>query len=242
MIALLSQTTRLQQSLEQLLTSVGFAVGATILSMNLASMILQSGQTRGQFRVQRLSICLVFPGLVGGLVVSLLLLSFFQLTYLSAFYDSWLPMLLGQTLVVLPKSMAIVFLLRRTLAQSSLYSAKLLMRSDDRMIRRHAAGLLWRMTTSRWLLGALVILHWCFWDVTVASILRPVQLEPVVTRLYNEMHYGRTEALMSLSMLAGLAPFAVGGFVMLASFLRATLFIATSPVASTVRPELAGKS
>ena len=242
MIALLSQTTRLQQSLEQLLTSVGFAVGATILSMNLASMILQSGQTRGQFRVQRLSICLVFPGLVGGLVVSLLLLSFFQLTYLSAFYDSWLPMLLGQTLVVLPKSMAIVFLLRRTLAQSSLYSAKLLMRSDDRMIRRHAAGLLWRMTTSRWLLGALVILHWCFWDVTVASVLRPVQLEPVVTRLYNEMHYGRTEALMSLSMLAGLAPFAVGGFVMLASFLRATLFIATSPVASTVRPELAGKS
>jgi hypothetical protein len=50
----------------------------------------------------------------------------------------------------------------------------------------------------------MISAHRCFWDVTVASILRPVELEPVITRLYNEMHYGRTEALMSLSIFAAL--------------------------------------
>jgi len=67
----------------------------------------------------------------------------------------------------------------------------------------------WRLTTGRWLLGGLIIAHRCFWDVTVASILRPVELEPVVTRLYNEMHYGRTEALMSLSIFAAFVPLGI---------------------------------
>ncbi len=34
------------------------------------------------------------------------------------------------------------------------------------------------------------------------SILRPVDVEPVITRLYNEMHYGRTEILILMSAIS----------------------------------------
>ena len=159
----------------------------------------------------------ILPGLLGSLVLSLLLLAAFQMSLLRPLYDTWLPMLLGQSLAVLPKALAVVALLKKTADNAAIHSAKLLTSSVNAGLRRAASSILWRLTTGRWLLGSLVIAHWCFWDVTVASILRPVQLEPVVTRLYNEMHYGRTEALMSLAVLAALTPVIVAGCAMVLS-------------------------
>jgi hypothetical protein len=90
-------------------------------------------------------------------------------------------------------------------------------------IRQRVSSIFWRMTTFRWLLCGLVIAQWCFWDVTTTSILRPVQLEPVVTRLYNEMHYGRTESLMSLTVLSLLIPFALWGLLAAVTWLKAVV-------------------
>ena len=160
---------------------------------------------------------LLLPGLLGSLVLSLGLLAMFQLPGLRELYDTWLPMLLGQTLAVLPFASAVVLLLLRVTDPAALHSAKLLAVSEKSRIRRQMATIRWRLTTGRWLLGGLIIAHRCFWDVTVASILRPVQVEPVITRLYNEMHYGRTEALMSLSLFATLTPLAIAAVVMLLS-------------------------
>ena len=160
---------------------------------------------------------LMLPGLLGSLVLSLGLLAIFQLPLLRGLYDTWLPMLLGQTLAVLPFAVAIVLMLMRVADPAALHSAKLLAVSEEYLIRRQMASIRWRLTTGRWLLGGLIVAHRCFWDVTVASILRPVQTEPVITRLYNEMHYGRTEALMSLSILAMLTPLAIAVLAMLLS-------------------------
>ena len=270
----------LRQSLVQILTSTGFAIGATVISMGIALRICTGIGERHGARLMalglperqgasrrcpteitadthpRLAPCgsqilnqvpltasrrfavrlrgqlpvasaipagsifwmsLLLPGLLGSLVLSLGLLAMFQLPGLRGLYDTWLPMLLGQTLAVLPFAVAVVLLLMRVSDPAALHSAKLLAVSEESRIRRQMAAIRWRLTTGRWLLGGLIVAHRCFWDVTVASILRPVQVEPVITRLYNEMHYGRTEALMSLSLFAALTPLAIAAVAMLLS-------------------------
>ena len=204
----------LTQSVVQILTSTGFAVGATVLSMGIALRICAG---TGERHARILWMMLLLPGLLGSLFLSLGLLAMFQLPGVRGLYDTWLPMLLGQTLAVLPFAVAVVLLLMRVSDPAALHSAKLLAVSEESRIRRQMSTIRWRLTTGRWLLGGLIIAHRCFWDVTVASILRPVQVEPVITRLYNEMHYGRTEALMSLSLLAALTPLALAAVAMLLS-------------------------
>ena len=233
---LMLENATLKQSLVQIVTSTGFAVGATVMSMGIALRICtgigeRHGVSRrfasrfhGQLPVASaiplksiIWMSLLLPGLLGSLVLSLGLLAMFQLPGLRGLYDTWLPMLLGQTLAVLPFAVAVVLLLMRVTDSAALHSAKLLAVSEESHIRREMAAIRWRLTSGRWLLGGLIVAHRCFWDVTVASILRPVQVEPVITRLYNEMHYGRTEALMSLSILAALTPLAIAAAAMLLS-------------------------
>lgn len=233
---LMLENATLRQSLLQILVSTGFAVGATVVSMGIALQICTAVRDRHgagrrfnvRFQRQRtvagtipfrkiLWMSLLLPGLLGSLVLSLGLLAMFQLPGLRSLYDTWLPMLLGQTLAVLPFAGAVVLLLLRVSDPAALHSATLLAVTEEPRVRRQMATIRWRLTTGRWLLGGLIIAHRCFWDVTVASILRPVQVEPVITRLYREMHYGRTEALMSLSILAALTPLAIAAAAMLLS-------------------------
>jgi len=244
---LMLESATLRQSLVQILASTGFAVGATVMSMGIAVRICAGiGSRHGSSRRfavrfqghspvasaiplrKILWISLLLPGLLGSLVLSLGLLAMFQLPGLRRLYDTWLPMLLGQTLAVLPFAVAVVLLLLRVSDPAALHSAKLLAVSEDSRIRRQMATIRWRLTTGRWLLGGLIIAHRCFWDVTVASILRPVQVEPVITRLYNEMHYGRTEALMNLSILAALAPLGIAAAAMLLSRVATVATISTA--------------
>ena len=228
------ESATLKQSSGQILTSTGFAIGATVVSMGIAARICSRLSERyGASRrctallgrqlpvvsasplhwihtaAKVLAITLLLPGLLGSLVLSLSLLAMFQVPLLRELYDTWLPMLIGQTLAVLPFAIAVVLLLMRTTDTAALHSAKLLELSTASGVRQQMAIIRWRLTTGRWLLGGLIVAHRCFWDVTVASILRPVELEPVVTRLYNEMHYGRTEALMSLSIFAAFVPLGI---------------------------------
>jgi hypothetical protein len=236
------ESATLKQSSGQILTSTGFAIGATVLSMGIAVRICSILNERyGASRrctalpgkqlpmtiakpltwihaaAKVLAITLMLPGLLGSLVLSLSLLAMFQVPLLRELYDTWLPMLIGQTLAVLPFAFAVVLLLMRTTDTTALHSAKLLGLSTESTVRRQMAIIRWRLTTGRWLVGGLVIAHRCFWDVTVASILRPVELEPVITRLYNEMHYGRTEALMSVSIFAAFVPLGIAVLAMIFS-------------------------
>ena len=215
---LILENATLRQSLVQILASTGFAIGATVMSMGIAFRICTAFQSSPRpIASQIFWMSLLLPGLLGSLVLSLGLLAMFQLPGLRGLYDTWLPMLLGQTLAVLPFAVAVVLLLLRVSDPAALHSAKLIAVSEESHIRRQMATIRWRLTTGRWLLGGLIIVDRCFWDVTVASILRPVQVEHVITRLYNEMHYGRTEALMSLSILAALTPLAIAAAAMLLS-------------------------
>lgn len=227
--ALLQNADLLRMAAEQILTSTGFAVAAAILAILLSGMMqpasrLLDASSQDPRVFKNVLLLLLIPGLMGSLVLSLLLVAAFQHSLLRPLYDTWLPMLLGQSLAILPRSFALVVIMNQMTEQSALYSASLLMSSPHLNIRQRVSNIFWRMTTFRWLLCGLVIAQWCFWDVTTTSILRPVQLEPVVTRLYNEMHYGRTESLMSLTMLALLIPMALWGVLATATWLRASVW------------------
>lgn len=205
LVTLAKNSFLLRQSSAEIAASTAFSAGAAFLSMMLATWMLKQRTTRKSWETARLAIFLL-PGLLGSLVLSLTLLALFQTSGLRVFYDTWFPLLLGLTLTVFPRALAVVLLLRRHEDRPAIHSAVLLKKSPDIGTRRLAATAIWRLSTARWLLGGLIVAHWCFWDVTSASILHPVTVEPVVTRLYNEMHYGRTEALMSVTFMAACAP------------------------------------
>lgn len=226
---LLQNAGLLQMAAEQILTSTGFAVAAAILAINLSGMMqpASGGADTSSPALQvfkKVLLLLLTPGLMGSLVLSLILVATFQHSLLRPLYDTWLPMLLGQSLMILPRSFALVVIMNQMSERSALHSASLLMSSPQFEIRQRVSHIVWRTTTFRWLLCGLVIAQWCFWDVTTTSILRPVQLEPVVTRLYNEMHYGRTESLMSLTVLSLLIPLALWGLLAAATWLTAAMW------------------
>ena len=187
-------TSRFQQILYSLLAATVASVGALQLAIGVRAL--------GR---QWLTMLVVIPGLCGSLVVSLTLLAVFQLPLLHAVYDSWLPMLVGLTLWMLPRALLLVVLLEVLSPRTSIHSASLLSAVSG-TTAAHGKNLIWQLVRVRWLIATAVLAHWCFWDVAVASTLRPVRFEPIVVRLYNEMHYGRTETLAAITLLALFIP------------------------------------
>jgi iron(III) transport system permease protein len=196
------------QSLRQIVVSLGFAAASTIVALRTASWLTNT-------RSRRTAMVIMLPGLTGSLITSLMVVALMQTPPLRWLYDTWLPLLLGQSLAVMPRALLLTQLLSQQQNPAAVHSARLMGESADPETRRQAHLLIWKLQDFPWFLAGLVICHWCFWDVTVASVLRPVQLEPVVTRLYNEMHYGRTELLTIMTALAMLTPFVAGSAVMM---------------------------
>jgi iron(III) transport system permease protein len=192
--------TFLWSSFWQVVVSLGFAVVAAAGALLLGTWCLR--------RTWRLIV--VLPGMLGALASSLCWLALFQLTFMNWLYDTWLPLLVGLVSTNLPKAVLVLLALQHLGDSAAVHSARLLQSSMERDVRTRAAELIWQLVNVRWLLAAVIMTHWCFWDVTTVSILRPVDVEPVITRLYNEMHYGRTEALALVTLMACLATPAAG--------------------------------
>ena len=188
---------------QQILGSTAVAATAAVLAMNIAAR-LRGGRHRW------LILAAVVPGLCGSLVLSLGLLALFQQSALRPAYDTYVPMVTAQTLLMLPRAVVLHFVLEITAGPSSRHTAQLLTGGTPRQTRA-AGNLLWHLARRRHLLAVAVLTHWSFWDVTTAAMLRPVHFEPIVARLYNEMHWGRTETLTAITALALLIPLIVFG-------------------------------
>lgn len=163
-----------------------------------------------------LTCCCLLPGLTGSLVLSLVLLWLYQQPGLVALWDSWLPLLTGQSLLLLPRAWVLLLILESTVAPQVVHGARLLLQGTAAQ-RSTGDRLLWRIWYLRWLAVVVVLCHWSTWDVTTSSILRPVTVEPVVNRLYQEMHFSRTESLTALATVTLAFPFVVALFGWLAS-------------------------
>lgn len=188
--------------LQQILISLTTCVIAAVLSVWVCRLLRE-------LRAGWFSLLVMLPGLCGSLVIGLTLLALFQLPVLNGVYDSWIPMLFGQTLLLIPRAWLLVVLLEVLADAMSQHSAGLLLKSTAAPVRSTARNLLWQMGGRRWVIAVAILTHWSFWDVSIVSTLRPVRFEPIVTRLYNEMHYGRTATLIAITLLSMLLPFVI---------------------------------
>jgi len=221
---MLSDPATIQRTCTSLATSVACSVAAAVCALGIASRIHSDYPWRSGWHACVTAI-LLLPGLAGPLILSLGLQSLFQLPLLRLVWDTWLPQLLGQTLWLLPRAFAAAQLLWTAERGESLHAASLLLHAPDSRRRWRAGLLLWKLQDLPLLMALLLLTQWTFWDVTTASLLHPLTFEPIVTRLYNEMHFARTEALLGLSAVALTAPatsLAVGAAALLLIRLRQT--------------------
>lgn len=205
MTALTSDVTAIAR---QQFATFGFSAGAAIVAMSTAVLLRR-------WNHRMLTCVCLLPGLAGSLAVSLTLLWLFQRPGLVVLWDTWLPLLAGQVLILLPRAWVLLLVLEATVSTESLQSARLLLKGGEQH-RASAWKLLWKLSHVKWLATMVVLCHWCTWDVTTASILRPVTIEPVVTRLYREMHFSRTESLTALSAVTLVFPLVMAACTMLA--------------------------
>jgi ABC-type Fe3+ transport system permease subunit len=169
--------------------SLAFATGAALLVWALA----------GSLRRRRFAVAWALPGLLGALLLSLFILTLFQLPALRPAYDTPLPLLLCLVLLLLPLALPLRWLLDASQHHPSLHLAHLARASD----------LVWRLDTRRrWLAGGLLFC-WAWCDFTAGAMLAPVGFTPVFVRLHNLAHYGQTAVLSAMLLAAFLAPIAV---------------------------------
>ncbi|MEP3482496.1 MAG: hypothetical protein ABJZ55_24860 [Fuerstiella sp.] len=154
----------------------------------------------------RLGLMAIMPGLLSPLVLSLLLLGLFLTPVVRMVYDSWIPLIVAQTLWLLPRAFLLNVAVARTVCSEQTHAADLLKTSNDRKIQSNAHHLNWRLEQRPIWFAVTVLVVLAFWEVTISSILHPVSLQPMVCRLYREMHFGHTEVLAGLTALSVIFP------------------------------------
>lgn len=169
---------------EDFVTSIGFAATAAGAAWLVSARL-------GGWRS-----LLVLPGLLGGLVVSLLVLALFQQRPVRALYDTPVPLLLALVLLLLPPAWVLRQLLHTRRAGEALHLAQML---------RHG-GLLWELDGKRRTAAVFALFGWAYFDFTASSLLAPVGLTPVFVRLHNLAHYGQNAVLSAMLLAASAIP------------------------------------
>jgi hypothetical protein len=176
----------------EILASLVFAVTASGCAWLAAGMLTALGLTSVSLRV--LVAATLVPGLCGSLVVGLALLSVSQLPGLSGYAAGPLPLVVALVLLLLPIAVVLRLLADQERSGPGWHVMELLNgggpRRDQAQARLH-----WSLVgRKRWWALALMFL-WAYGDLAASAILHPVDMTPVLVRLYNLMHYGRSTAL-----------------------------------------------
>ena len=199
-LGLVGQSGMLSAFLSELLISLAFGLAAGLAAYWLTGFLF------GRRPRTTLTTLCVIPGLVGSLVLSLVALALFQLPITRSAYDTPVPMLIALTLYLLPRAvlLRVVFFSRQP--REPIFVAQTMAESGDGNLRRCGLALLWVMRKQPAFWVVVLLTYWGYWDLTVASVLRPTNLEPFTPGLYNLMHYGRNETLTAMTLLAGVFP------------------------------------
>lgn len=201
--------------LKELISSLLFALAATILSYVIAS-FLSAWAQKGRFKIVVLMVFI--PALIGILPLSLFILATFQLPILRSLSDSPLPLLLALTIWCLPFVFILQFIINSFSADESIHSATLTLPFS----KAKATELLWgfKFRAAFWIF--FLIFTMAFFDLTASAILAPASMTTITARFYNLMHYGESEKLSAtvcLSIIVPLLLFAVLGLI-LREFIR----------------------
>ena len=146
------------------------------------------------------------PGLAGSLVVGLVLLGAFGSSALRPFYDTPLPLLMALVLVVFPIVLLLAVLLHRHWQTPANHLRKLLSHSDRKQHRQTARSIFIATRFGSLALVWLFACWLCYVELPASALLAPTGMTPAVVRLYNLMHYGRSDTLSAMVLLTYLLP------------------------------------
>jgi hypothetical protein len=157
---------------------------------------------------------LLVPGCLGNLALGVSLAAMFQWSPLHWAYDGPGPLILGEILHLLPRTMILLSCLAAIRTETGEHFQQMLSRSDDRRQRMGAGEVAWRLRGRIRLAVILIVCFWGYLEVMLPSILAPPGMTPVGLVLYNALHYGRITALGAKLALALIAPMLLaGGFL-----------------------------
>ena len=139
---------------------------------------------------------IALPGLLGGLLVSLLLLALFQVPPLHLLRASPLPVLVALVLTLMPAALFVRHILACGLRSESAHAATL----NGGMQAR------WRVLKRPALWGGAVLFLQAYGDFTANSLLAPPALTSAFSRIFNLMHYGQTAALSAMLLVTLAVP------------------------------------
>ena len=150
---------------------------------------------------KRTLLALVFAviGLFGALPIALVMVALFQAPLLRSLYDTPLPLLLALTLILFPTAWLLRSTLRAVRPGPALHLAQIL--ANRRLV--------WDLKAGREFWAAYLLFCLAYFELTASAIAAPVGMTPVVVRLFNLMHYGRTAVLSALLCVSLLAPLAL---------------------------------
>lgn len=140
---------------------------------------------------------LLLPGLCGSMTLSLLLGILFQQPLLRLAYDTPVPLVIAQMLLLLPRTMLLFACLPGDRPTPATHAADLL-GSGGSSARLAARKLRWRLAGRPQFCSFVIVFFWGYLDLMTATILAPPGMEPVVKRLYNFMHFGHIAGLAAM--------------------------------------------
>ncbi len=203
--AALTQATMLRY---EIMASVVFAGVSALCAWLLASAL--AGAPAPSMLRRMLQAGLMLPGLLGSLFLGVGMLTLCQLPVLRPLAATPLPLTVALVLLLLPMAIVLRLFIERLSGPAAWHQAQLLKDGDGRRLAA-AVALDWALSGHRRWWCFAVIFAWAYGDLAASAILHPVDMTPVLVRLYNLMHYGRSSALsvqLALALLAGLAALA----------------------------------
>ena len=141
---------------------------------------------------------LALPGLLGPLLCGLLLLAAMQVPPLHLLRDTVFPVVSGLALVLLPFALLLRFGIGTIGNREALHLAR---SSGGRRA-------LWQIDGWPRLCAVLLLFCYGYGDFTINTLLAPPQFTSASVRLLNLLHYGRSNALMVMFILAFAVPLA----------------------------------
>ncbi|MEK0447743.1 MAG: hypothetical protein RL088_11 [Verrucomicrobiota bacterium] len=139
---------------------------------------------------------LAVPGLLGALVLSLVVLAVFNASPFQILRASPIPVLSAMVLGLMPAALFVRYIIRLNAATEAAFAAESM---GERSIN-------WVLRSRPALLGGVLLFVQAYGDFTANSLLAPPALTSAFSRIFNLMHYGRTEILSALLVVTLIVP------------------------------------
>ena len=185
---------------------------SSVVAMLVVYVLLPSGEGKGGGRYLP-TMLLIVPGVLGVLVVSLFVQWGINLSWLRGFRETALPLLLVQTLMLLPFALLFKLVVARGGRSSECRLAELMMKSESG--RASGGDLIWRYRYRPMLYSLIVLFYFSYFEITAGYLLMPANMQLAAVTLYQRMHYNQSAMLSFELYLVLMLPLVCFGLLLM---------------------------